>query len=391
MTEGYDHELEEYIEKSKRLPEQHPMRRGLGIAGAAGIVPSTDLSSDIFDPGVRLHALRERRAKDRLEDQLDRLVPVEEVELTGATVAVDVGEEEVELREDWAGTAYRVKAKCLGCGTEHQLVSIERPGLQARSVAAGVLRRRPGTFTCDECISRAVAAAERAETEAAQKGRLTRSGLDPVMHGFEFSQMIVDNGRKLTVDAARNWAASEYPEPRGLCIFGGKGAGKTRLAGTAVHQRVRRWGVTWVSWPILIAQLGAAFDDKARAVAISVLTGKGALALDDIAQEPNEKVSDWARRQIFAAVDRRVSAGAPLLITTNLDPAGIGEVLGEKLMSRIVGYCRVLELPGEDQRLTLNFDGSALKDGSPLPDDFLPEPQPGEYLTDPDDDQGDLA
>lgn len=143
----------------------------------------------------------------------------------------------------------------------------------------------------------------------------------------------------------------------------------TRLAATAAFQRLRRHPLTWVSMPILLAQLGAAFSDSARREAISVLTGAGALVLDDL-----DKVnpSEWARNQVFAAIDKRVQAGTPLLITTNLPPAALGEKFGEPVMSRIVGYCRTLELPGRDQRMRFNVDGTEKK-----------PPNAGEYLADP--------
>jgi len=105
--------------------------------------------------------------------------------------------------------------------------------------------------------------------------------------------------------------------------------------------------------PILIAQLGAAFSDAARREAIGVLTGTGALVLDDL---DKIKPSEWAVTQVFAALDKRIQAGSPLLVTTNKTPTQLGEQFGEPVMSRIVGYCRVFELPGRDMRLQLPVD-----------------------------------
>lgn len=312
-----DHALEQHVEEARRPPLVSEPRKMLGA--------------------------------ERLARKLDELVPMEVVDRGGHRY-------------------FRLRDECRRCHVELILESGPKdesegaePTLTARSFAAGAITRRRHPFLCEACCSEAEAAEERAQSEEKHRERVTASNLDKAMQGFEFSQMLSNEGRGLTIAAARDWAVEEHPDPRGLCLFGDKGAGKTRLAATATWQRLRQWHVTWVSWPILLAQLGAAFNDSARAQAISVLTGKGALVLDDIAQEENERVSDWAKRQLFAAVDRRIQAGAPLLITTNLNPSAIGVVLGEKLMSRVVGYSRVLELPGQDMRLKFNFDGSKEK------------------------------
>lgn len=296
--------------------------------------------------------------KLRLAHRLNELVPMEPFERDGERY-------------------FRLRDECRSCHVELILESGPKdetegaePTLTARAFAAGAVTKRRHPFLCDACLSEIEAVEERSKTEEKHRERISGSNLDKAMQDFEFSQMLAKEGRGMTINAARDWASEEFPDPRGLCLFGDKGAGKTRLAATATWQRLRQWHVTWVSWPILLAQLGAAFNDSARAQAISVLTGKGALVLDDIAQEENEKVSDWAKRQLFAAVDRRIQAGAPLLITTNLNPSAIGVVLGEKLMSRVVGYSRVLELPGQDMRLKFNFDGSKEK-GAPDGQDAL--------------------
>lgn len=264
-------------------------------------------------------------------EELDRVVPVQEV----------VGE---------AGKVYRITAICRSCKVEMHLESDEVPNELARAIAAGLMPRMVGGLLCQECCDRIEAEAEVAETAQKVRERVTESNLPQALHNFEFREMVTVEGRAEVIDAVRTWASEE--NPRGICIFGEVGTGKTRLAATAAWQRLRRWNVKWVSMPILLAQLGAAFNDKARREAISVLTGRGALILDDL-----DKVnpSEWAKNQLFSALDTRIQAGAPLLITTNEPPSGLGDKFGGPVMSR-VAELRVLEFPGQDMRLALNVD-----------------------------------
>jgi DNA replication protein DnaC len=360
-----DPATEQHVEESRRPPGKSTPRRFDTTASLTDVpvedLVTPDVAPDVLDASVRYTELRKNRAQEGLERKLDQMVPIEEVEVEDTLVWSGNLDDGPVVSQRITGTVWALKSQCSSCRADMVLLCEERPGLKARAVAAGVVRRRRLGTMCEKCILDVETAEERRETEEKLRERVSASELPKAMQGFEFSDMRTEGGRDLAIAAAREWALEEEPDPRGVCIFGDKGTGKTRLAATAMWQRLRQRHVTWVSWPILLAQLGAAFNDDARQQAISVLTGKGALVLDDIAQEEGEKVSDWARRQIFAAVDRRMQVGSPILITTNLGPAAIGEVLGEKMMSRIVGYCRVVELPGDDMRLRFTFDGSREK------------------------------
>jgi DNA replication protein DnaC len=362
-----DHALEQHIDEARRPPSKGSPKRFSGQSPTA-VDPADLVAPDthpaLIDAAVNYNAEIERRRRERVESVLGRILPVEEIEVEDALLwqGLDVDEDK---SHRVTGRVWKAIGKCGSCRRAVALLSEEKPGLDARLVAAGRISQIRSGVTCDTCLLELEAAAERSQSDQKHRERISASNLDKAMQGFEFSQMVVGDGRELTIAAARKWATEEYPEPRGLYIFGDKGTGKTRLAATAAWQRLRQWHVTWVSWPILLAKLGAAFNDSARSEAISVLTGKGALILDDIAQERGEKVSDWARRQLFAAVDRRMQAGAPLLITANLDPEEIGEVLGDKLVSRLAGgYNRVLKFHGRDMRLEFNFDGSQRKEST---------------------------
>lgn len=393
-----DPETQAHIEAQRRPPERHEPRRADGQVakppepeltlpereaalarevedGTGEVVealpPQPDKATMI--PASRYVLERQQRERDRVVATMDRIAPV-----TSRKV------------ED--GTVWTIKARCSGCKAEvllhcddfteleaegEELGIAGEPGLRARMVAVGWLRTAPveedGCFSgvmCDGCQKR-VEAREIERKAASERGsRLGDACLPKALQGFRFEEMrphgYHENDRKLAIDASRQWASVERVQGRpGLLLFGTRGAGKTRLAATAAYQRLRRWPVRWVSWPALVGQLLGAFDDDDRKVAMSVLNGTGALILDDIARD-DLKVSDWAKEKLFVAIDKRVQAGTPILMTTNLtgtqrEPenplAALGERLGASIASRLAGYCRVVEVPGDDMRLVFDFDG----------------------------------
>lgn len=239
----------------------------------------------------------------------------------------------------------RLRVKCNGgCGVTLELpVPDEGPSMWMARVSTGVM--------CDPCWLKADAAAERRAQSREMEGRLVQSGIPAELQGLRFEDMIRTGKRAEAVDQAVAWA--EDPEARGLLLFGEKGTGKTRLAATAAFERVARGRVVrWVSVAALIQQLQAAFNDAGRADALRVLTGDGALVLDDL-----DKVNPSATviSQLYAAIDRRVTAGAALIVTTNMRPRQIGDMFGAPIASRLHGHCmgRMVEMDGPDRRLTL--------------------------------------
>jgi DNA replication protein DnaC len=220
-------------------------------------------------------------------------------------------------------------------------VQLGEPTELALKVAATLL-------LCDDCETRVRDAEERSRNSAAQRDRMQRSGLPPDLRDLRFADIWGGGKHDAAMVAALEWA--EARNPRGLLFFGDVGVGKTRLAATAICKRLEHAPIRWISVPVLLAQINQAFGDEDRAIAVADLTGRRPLALDDL-----DKVnpSKWALSQLFTAIDSRVSAGAPLIVTTNLSPNRIADKLGDPIASRLVGYCSIYELDGADRRLKL--------------------------------------
>jgi DNA replication protein DnaC len=228
------------------------------------------------------------------------------------------------------------------------------PAERAHAVLTGLGWGISTVRLCDQCSDRYEARLARDDFEEKRSELLERSRLPRALWGLDFADMheTGPNGedRRHTIQAARAWGQIE--DPRGLTLHGGNGAGKTRLAATAAWSRLKAGrDVTWISMPVLMAEVGAAWNDEARGEAMKILRGKGALILDDF-----DKVnpSEWARDVIFTAIDTRVQNERGLLITTNLRPKQLEEKYGPAIASRVGGYCRVKELAGPDYRMALN-------------------------------------
>lgn len=153
-------------------------------------------------------------------------------------------------------------------------------------------------------------------------------------------------GNEAAFAAAEHWAQGELG---GLVLTGPVGVGKTTLAAAAAW--ARRFPAQWASIPAVIAKSFG--DDEARRQAAVALTDGRSIVLDDI---DKVKAGDWVAAQLFTAIDSRISEGAPLLVTMNLNVGelaqAIGGRFGEAIASRLAGYCEIHEMVGQDRRLS---------------------------------------
>jgi DNA replication protein DnaC len=244
---------------------------------------------------------------------------------------------------------------CTTCGAE---VHVTLPAGIPRSLAGALLRMG---IECEPCTETREADEKREEAERLRRHRLDASHLPEALRGLSWESYNTDRrGAANALAVARAWADGTGEKP-GLMLCGSVGVGKTRLAATAAWAMLAHRSVRWVSVPELIVHIGAGFGDGDRARAMKVLTGSGALVLDDL-----DKVtaSTWVLSNLFTAIDRRVQAGAPLLVTTNLSPKQLVDkftaahrpdaderrIAAEAIVSRLVGHCRIQGIDGHDGR-----------------------------------------
>lgn len=146
---------------------------------------------------------------------------------------------------------------------------------------------------------------------------------------------------------AENFAA-RHKIGASLMLCGRKGTGKNHL-GTAIMKRVRADGFSVMrvkAAQYLDAFWGKSFDE--RESWINDLAHVDLLMFDEIGRTSNAK---GAQDALFRLLDARSEAVLPTLITTNLERAGLIEVLGEAMFDRLrEGGGRLLTLRWDSYR-----------------------------------------
>ncbi|BDG61980.1 ATP-binding protein [Caldinitratiruptor microaerophilus] len=137
-----------------------------------------------------------------------------------------------------------------------------------------------------------------------------------------------------------------------LLLEGGVGLGKTFLAAAMANAVLARGRLAvYFTFPEFLDVLRRArFDEEALAALVGRALEADLLVLDDLGAE---KLSEFVAQELFNILNRRVAAGRPLVIATNLDLRELRQYYGERIESRIVGHFEAIRLRGQDVRLVL--------------------------------------
>jgi DNA replication protein DnaC len=130
----------------------------------------------------------------------------------------------------------------------------------------------------------------------------------------------------------------------GLSLLGPTGTGKTHQAWTALtHLRCAGLPVCALNVPELLDACRPGGDPVAlrRAQSFPVLL------LDDLAVG---KATEWTEEVLYRVLNRRYDEALPTVVTTNLTPTQLEQVLGGRVVSRLVGMTRQVVLEGGDRR-----------------------------------------
>lgn len=159
--------------------------------------------------------------------------------------------------------------------------------------------------------------------------------------------------------AAADWADGTPGAPASLFLTGNIGVGKTH---TAWHT-ARRWldrqyrhgrpgsptVQTWRSTQLFDALRPE--GDNPRAVTHAAQTC-GLLYLDDLAAA-RVSPSGWTQERLYEIFDERYTSQLPVLITCDVLPAKLADIVGDRVASRLAEMCRggIHLMRGADRRL----------------------------------------
>lgn len=147
---------------------------------------------------------------------------------------------------------------------------------------------------------------------------------------------------------------------RSLFLTGAIGVGKTHTA----WKTCRRWleaqyapGQPWQGTPIIKTYRSTALfdalrpdapDGEGRALS-KKLQNVDLLFIDDLAAA---RPSTWTQERLFEIFDERYIRRRPVIITCDVLPAGLSEVTGPRVASRLAEMCgaSVIRLTGPDRR-----------------------------------------
>lgn len=150
-----------------------------------------------------------------------------------------------------------------------------------------------------------------------------------------------------------------YDTRRGIYLHGDVGTGKTHLSyalknhweSTKKPDGQQRRAMFWNTTELLHSirqDFDRPYGDKIRSEE-RILDFGGLLFLDDVGAE---KMSEWVAETFYLIINHRYNRVLPTIFTSNLTIGDLAERIGDRTASRIAEMCDVVELIGNDRRIT---------------------------------------
>lgn len=212
-------------------------------------------------------------------------------------------------------------------------------------------------YDCEKCSDTGYSNGEICQCvrQMLAKDRYADGGIGSLLLSMNFDTFSLKyyKGDDLDVMQAVFSACKKYADTfdvgsKSLLLMGGTGLGKTHLS-SAIAQRViaRGYDAYYESAPQFFANHDAVKFGKLDRSALAHYNST-LLLIDDLgAESPGSQTS----ATLFETVNRRMLAGKPTVISTNLSPAEIKKRYDERIYSRLMGEYSVLQFKGKDVRM----------------------------------------
>jgi len=140
---------------------------------------------------------------------------------------------------------------------------------------------------------------------------------------------------------------------KGVFFTGGTGVGKTYALHAIKRRTEEICGYNACSgienWTELLFELKEKINsNQIRDFLSNQVTNRPHIFLDDVGAE---KQTEWSQEMLYMIVNRAYEQCHALFIVTNLTIEEFTEKYGERITSRLVEMCEVIELTGEDRRI----------------------------------------
>lgn len=166
---------------------------------------------------------------------------------------------------------------------------------------------------------------------------LGRSGIQELHRTCNFQNYNAElPGQRHALKKSREYASNFGSGFGGFIFSGGCGTGKNHLAAAIGNQLLERGkSVLVVTVPDLMMRFRETYQDGSKLTESSLmkdLCSVDLLVLDDIGVQRGNKNEEVV---LFQIVDNRLSNRKPVGMLTNLDAAGLTEMLGVRIMDRM--------------------------------------------------------
>lgn len=149
--------------------------------------------------------------------------------------------------------------------------------------------------------------------------------------------------------------ASILETRQGLYLWGKSGAGKTHMA-YAIYKYCMEQSSPKI--PAIIKNvpdfLKAIRDDYSRDIRNKeypldkLMDGRSLLIFDDLG---SEKMTEWVEETFYLLINKYYEEMIPIIFTSNYSIPELSSRLSDRIISRIIGSCDVVEIQGGDRRL----------------------------------------
>lgn len=167
------------------------------------------------------------------------------------------------------------------------------------------------------------------------------------MHNSQYSYLDYAKNAKSKaekfVESVMNYGLTNS---QGILFQGQVGSGKTHLAASITNSLIENnIDVLFLVVPDFLDEMRMSYGNFGEFNEVTLMNkAKNAkvLVLDDLG---THNFSEWTKNKLFTLINYRLNNQLPMIITTNLNLDELKEVVGERVISRIIAGCTPCLLP----------------------------------------------